>query len=95
MSSKFKCCVSGCDSDASVEVLLYDFYSHSNEEFSERDFTCPYLCGVHQDENERGIVGVRKHRGSPRYPHSNKHRAQGYTVYRNVTDSDGHGSDVF
>ena len=95
MSSKFKCCVPGCVRDACFEVLLYDYYSHSGEVFSERDVTCPYLCGEHQAENERGIVGGQVARGCPRYPHSNKRHAQGFTIYRKVDDRDGKGSNVF
>lgn len=76
-----KCRVEGCSQDATHEVLLYDEYP-GGEEFCEQDFTCPFLCLEHQQENEQKARGIREPRGFVRYPYSNKHGAQGYTRYR-------------
>lgn len=39
-------------------------------------------------ENEQEAKGLRKPRGSVSYPFSNKHHAQGFTIYRPL-DSKG------
>ncbi len=76
------CSVAGCLHPAEFEVYLYDFYPEPlNEQFFEQDFTCPYLCHAHMDENEVGAVGERKPRGYVSYPYSNQGHAQGYTTY--------------
>ena len=81
-----KCSVPGCLDKAAVEVRLYDVYLHGPEPsvFDERDFTCPYLCGEHFVENEHQANGARRPRGYVEYPYTNRHHAQGFTVYRNL-----------
>jgi restriction endonuclease Mrr len=76
-----KCCVDGCANPAEYEVILYDYYSTHNDTFYEQDFTCPFLCGHHMEENEKNAKGERKPRGTVKYPYTNKHIAQGYTKY--------------
>lgn len=87
MTVKPKCSVSGCGKNAYVEVRLYDVYlaPYAPEVFDERDSTCPYLCGKHLNENEKQARGERKPRGDVQYPYTNKHGAQGFTVYRVLT----------
>lgn len=53
MAETPKCSVENCGSDASVEVLLYDFYAEIPEVRLDRDFTCPFLCDDHMVQNER------------------------------------------
>jgi hypothetical protein len=81
-----KCSVEGCSYEATHEVYLYDYYAHSNEEFFQQDFTCPFICSEHLEQNEREMVGERIPRGSPRYPFTNKQWAQGYTKYAPISD---------
>lgn len=83
--SETKCSVDECANKADYIVFLYDQYNDSST-FFEQDFTCPFLCEVHLQENERGIgnagVGERRFpRSHYHYPHSNRHDAQGYTKY--------------
>jgi hypothetical protein len=79
--------VEGCTREATLEVILYDFYPYDGIVFFERDFTCPYICFPHARENEAGIDGVRKPRGTAFYPFTNRQRALGFTIYRPL-DSD-------
>lgn len=55
-------------------------------EFFEQDYTCPFLCSNHMEENEREAEGERAPRGFVGYPFSNKCRAQGYTKYAPISD---------
>ena len=48
-----KCSVTSCETDADVEVILYDVY-RDGEVFFQQDSTCPYLCTKHLVENEEG-----------------------------------------
>ena len=54
--------------------------------FSERDITCPFLCGEHMIENEEGAKGDRRPRGITHYPHTNQHGAQGFTIYKPISE---------
>ena len=78
-----QCSVSGCAEPAEYEVYLYDYYPHKHHdpEFFEQDFTCPFLCKAHMEENEAKAEGERSPRGFVQYPYSNRHMAQGYTKY--------------
>lgn len=68
-----------------VEVFLYDVYPYpEGGVFFEQDYTCPFLCEIHMIENEKKAEGVRQPRGHVRYPHSNKHMANGFTIYREL-----------
>ncbi|WP_152547802.1 restriction endonuclease [Paenibacillus ehimensis] len=82
------CSVDGCLELADYEVYLYDYYAPPlNQEFMAQDFTCPYLCEHHMNENENQAVGKKVPRGTVTYPYSNKNRAQGYTKYIPVNKS--------
>jgi hypothetical protein len=79
-----KCSVRGCERDAVVKVMLYDVYPHeagADILFLEQDCTCPFLCAQHVAENEVKAKGTRKPRGEVYYPFSNRHMAQGFTIY--------------
>ncbi len=85
---KTKCSVQDCPKHADYEVYLYDYYPPPiNEEFFEQDFTCPFLCESHMQENEDKADGIRQPRGSVIYPHSNRGEAQGYTKYMPVREA--------
>lgn len=75
------CSAEGCKRPAEFEVYLYDYYPSANAEFFEQDYTCPFLCEQHMEENEARAKGVRESRGSVDYPFSNRHGAQGYSKY--------------
>ena len=76
-----KCAVAGCQSDAVAEVIQYDVY-HDGSILFQQDETCPYLCAKHLVQNEDEAAGVREPRGIVEYPHSNRHGAQGFTIYK-------------
>ena len=80
-----RCSVEGCAEPAAYEVFLYDSYTVPREEFYEQDFTCPFLCNIHKDENEARAKGERRPRAVVRYPYTNSHGAQGYTKYEKLT----------
>lgn len=76
------CSVPGCSNPAAFKVLLCDVYLEPEGGFfSEQDFTCPYLCEAHRDENEQKADGTKLPRGVTLYPFTNQHAAQGYTDY--------------
>jgi len=83
MATTQKCSVPDCGEPAYAEVLLYDVYANDDGEiFTERDYTCPFMCRKHIMENENSCKGVREPRRSCVYPYSNQHKAQGFTIYR-------------
>ena len=47
----------------------------------EQDFTCPYLCEAHREENDRKSDATKLPYGAILYPFTNKHAAHGYTEY--------------
>ncbi len=82
-----RCAAPGCTQLATQEVYLYDLYNtHGPSEFFEQDYTCPYLCDFHVQENEAKAVGARVARGDVKYPYSNRHRAQGFTKYAPIAE---------
>lgn len=81
-----KCSVPTCGRLAEYEVYLFDYYPVHDEEFFEQDFTCPFLCDGHMEENEKRANGDRKPRGHVEYPFTNRHYAQGYTTYAPLSD---------
>jgi hypothetical protein len=87
MTQKHKCAVPGCTRRADVEVILYDVYAFEADVHFERDFTCPYLCFPHMVKNEEEAEGVRRPRGHVEYPFTNRHSAQGFTIYRRLDQS--------
>ena len=80
-----KCCVEGCNNVADYEVVLYDYYPKLEESFCEQDYTCPFLCQFHMDENEKGRRGEIKPRQGVSYPYTNQHNAQGHSRYNLLT----------
>jgi hypothetical protein len=82
------CCVKGCNEQAVFQVILYDFYPHDGELFSEKDITCPFICTGHAIENEQSAKGERKPRGSVDYQYTNQHGAQGFTIYQPISNLD-------
>jgi len=84
-----KCSVPNCSELAEFEVYLWDYYEYlsSSKEFFEQDFTCPFLCRSHMEENERLAQGRRVPRGYVSYPYTNQHSAQGYTIYRPLEEA--------
>jgi hypothetical protein len=83
------CAAERCSSPAAFEVILYDFYTElSGEEvFWEQDFTCPFLCHRHVRENEASAKGEREPRGFVAYKFTNRHLAQGFSIYRPLNPS--------
>ncbi len=77
----YHCSVPDCSGPAAVEVYLYDVYS-TGEVFWELDRTCGFLCTHHMLKNEADAKGERKPRGFVQYPYTNKHGAQGFSIYR-------------
>ena len=76
-----KCSVQECGNLAEYEVVLYDYYDYKQLTFYEQDFTCPFICQIHLDENESKAEGERKPRGHVHYLYTNKKKAQGYNKY--------------
>jgi hypothetical protein len=77
------CSVSGCLSKADYEVIFFDqyAYSYSNTVYFERDYTCPFICHFHMQENEAGARGIREPRSDISYPYSKGDGGQGFTKY--------------
>src|SRR6266581_3283922 len=80
-----QCSVPGCNRGADYEVYLYDYYPSHDEEFFEQDFTCPFLCRRHLEENEARAEGDRVPRGYVTYLYTNRHHAQGYSKYAPIS----------
>ena len=76
------CNVPNCNNGADYEVILYDIYAHDGSLFFERDTTCPFICAHHALENEQRAEGERRPRGFVKYPFTNLHGAQGFTIYK-------------
>lgn len=84
-----KCAVPGCDADAHVEVRLYSVvFGARGGVLDEQDFTCPYLCRAHLEENEKGAKGVRQPGGHVRYPYTNRREIEGFSIYRELFPPD-------
>lgn len=81
------CSVPDCNKSADFEVFLYDKYSNGSE-FLEQDNTCPFLCKAHAEKNENSARGRREPRRVVNYPFSNRHGAQGYTKYKQITGTE-------
>ena len=80
-----KCDVEGCENVAVAEVILYDVYQNGKV-FFEQDFGCEFICAAHIVENESKAKGVRQPQGSVEYPFTNQNHAQGFTIYRPLTN---------
>jgi hypothetical protein len=81
-----KCHVPGCEALAEFEVYLYDYYPYEDSEFFEQDFTCPFLCGPHMEQNEREGRGERRPRGMVYYPFTNLYHGLGYSKYAPLSE---------
>src|SRR5690606_38866076 len=57
-----KCSVEGCSNQAEYEVLFYSYYVEMNRVHFKQDYTCPFICDEHMQENEAMSVGVREPR---------------------------------
>lgn len=79
------CSVEGCQHEAEYKVILYDVYTDIEEVFFQQDTTCPFLCAHHMAENEKSAKGVRKPRGETEYLYTNRHLAQGFTIYQPIS----------
>ncbi len=75
-----ECSVKNYEKEANYRVFLYDVY-FTGGVFLKQDHTCPNICDTHLIENEKQAKGERKPRGITHYPFTNKHGAQGFTVY--------------
>lgn len=76
-----QCSVVGCKNQADYEVIFYDYYTGLNHVHFEQDYTCPFICDEHMQENEAMSRGVRQPRGDIDYPYSKKLGGQAYTKY--------------
>jgi len=79
---QINCSVGGCRNKAKYKVFLYDHID--GVELYEEDFTCPYLCQEHYEENELKAEGDRKPRCEMTYPYTNQEFAQGYSKYEEI-----------
>lgn len=76
------CSVEGCGNVAEYAVFLYDNYDYNdNHEFLEQDYTCPFICTEHFEENEINCSGRREYRTALNYMYTNQQYAQGYSRY--------------
>jgi hypothetical protein len=83
-----RCSVDSCPSLAAYEVMLYDFDPEEGGVRFERDETCPYLCFEHTVDNERGAQGERAVHALVVYPHTNRDRRHGISVYLDLPSAD-------
>ena len=80
------CSVEHCTRLPDYEVVLYDYYAFMNETFYEQDYTCPFICQNHMEENERTAKGERRPRGNCIYLYTNRGGAQGYAKYNPIKE---------
>jgi hypothetical protein len=74
------CSVENCNSEADYEVVLYDYYLSYSETFYEQDYTCPFICQKHLEENENKAQGERRPRGYVHYPFTNIIQLKKFTL---------------
>ena len=81
-----ECAVEGCTSTELFSVWLNDTYRDSNNEiydtFHEQDFTCPFLCKDHMEENKALSVWPHETSTRAKAPYSNRYHARGWTTYK-------------
>lgn len=75
------CSVDGCKNQAEYEVIFYDYYTGINSVHFAQDYTCPFICDEHMQENEAGSRGIREPRSHINYPFTKRHGGQAYTKY--------------
>lgn len=83
-----RCVVEGRPSLAAYEVMLYGLELEEGTVRFTSDETCPYLCVEHAIDNERGAPGDRGVSGCVSYPHTNRDRRPGVSVYRDLPPAD-------
>lgn len=80
------CSVPQCANFAKYEVIHFDCsLTTPDKVFFQRDQTCCFICTQHQVENEAKAVGQRAPGGDMTYPHTNKSRMRGYSIYKPLT----------
>lgn len=84
-----KCSVPNCGNEAVYTTALVDYYDDGAGErwFYQQDYTCPFLCEDHKQENEEKHEGEPTPRRINSYPFTNKHGAQGWTEYLPVSEA--------
>jgi hypothetical protein len=83
-----RCSVEGCPSLAAYEVMLYGFDLEEGAIRFTRDESCAFLCVEHAIENEREASGDRGVSGLVSYPHTNRGRLPGVSVYLDLRSAD-------
>ena len=81
MELKPICSVSDCRKVAVCKVFRQDFDIAGGEPICDPDDSCPYLCREHLTENEQQAKGIRNLRGLVTYPHTNKLKLKGVSIY--------------
>jgi hypothetical protein len=76
-----RCSVDGCPNLAAYDVMHYDFDLAEGAVRFEHDESCRYLCLEHVLENERNAAGERGPHALVSYPHTNRHRRPGVSIY--------------
>jgi hypothetical protein len=83
-----RCSVEGCPSLAALEVMRYHLDPGEGAVRFERDPDCPYLCLEHVRDNERRAEGERALHGYVTYPHTNRDRRPGLSLYLDLRTTD-------
>lgn len=79
-----RCCVDGCPNMAAYDALHYEFDLSEGAVVLEPDPDCPTICVEHAIENERLAEGERRPGAVVAYPHTNRARKPGLTIYRQL-----------
>jgi hypothetical protein len=77
-----RCGVEGCPSLAAYEVIHYSFDLEEGALVFAQDESCPYICVEHAINNERNARGERAPDVVNDYPHTNRLRRPGISIYR-------------
>jgi hypothetical protein len=77
-----RCGVEGCPNLAAYEVMHYAFDLAEGAVAFAPDATCPYICVEHAIDNERHARGLRATDAVVDYPHTNRSRRPGLSIYR-------------
>jgi hypothetical protein len=83
-----RCSVEGCPNLAAYEVMHYDFDSSEGAVSLGRDETCPHLCVEHALDNERQARVQRDLHALVTYPHTNRERRPGTSIYLDLPLAD-------
>lgn len=78
------CSVDGCPNLAAFDVVALRLDLTEGAVVFEPDEDCPIICVEHAIEDERRAVGDRRPGGLVEYPYTNRRRATGLTVYRQL-----------